>query len=98
MADHDTPNLDKLDKLRHRLDADNPDSVDPPLNRFQRTLSTDDPDSVNPLNAGGENLSLQEVQESLAGKVREPNASSKSELPLSHHSPPGFLAATHSDD
>lgn len=83
MADHDTPNIDKLDKLRHRLDADNPDSVDPPLNRFQRTLSTDDPDSVNPLNAGGESLSLQEVQESLAGKVREPNASSKSELPLS---------------
>jgi len=83
MADHDTPNIDKLDKLQHRLDADNPDSVDSPLNRFQHRLDADNPDSVNPLNAGGENLSLQEVQESLKGKVREPNASSKSELPLS---------------
>ena len=81
MADHDTPKIDKLDKLRHPLDADNPDSVNSPLNRFQHPLSTDGSNSVNPLNAGGESLSLPEVKESLAGKMCEP-ASSESELPL----------------
>ena len=82
MADHDTPNIDKLDKLRHRLDADNPDSVDPPLNRFQHPLSTDDSSSVNPLNAGGENLTSDKAKKKLKGILASDPENTGTELSL----------------
>lgn len=82
MADHDTPNIDKLDKLRHRLDADNPDSVDPPLNRFQHPLSTDGSNSVNPLNAGGENLTSDKAKKKLKGILASDPENTGTELSL----------------